>query len=92
MEKNIFEILTENAINERLDDTILRDSAYRKVQKKIDHLMEQFEKLDISKEQRLIIDRLITAHIECGSCYGRVTYQQGLRDCALLLKEMGLIK
>lgn len=92
MEKNIFEILTENAINERLDDTILRDSAYRKVQKKIDYLMEQFEKLSLTKEQKLVVDRLISAHIECGSCYGRITYQQGIRDCALLLMEMGLIK
>ena len=92
MEKNIFKILTENAINERLDDTILHDGAYRKVQKKIDHLMERFEKLNLTKRQRLIIDRLISAHIECGSCYGRVTYQQGIKDCAFLLKEMGLIK
>lgn len=92
MEKNIFEILTTNAINERLDDTILRDSAYRKVQKKIDHLMEQFEKLSLTKEQKIVVDRLISAHIECGSCYGRITYQQGLRDCSLLLMEMGLIK
>ena len=92
MEKNIFEILTENAINERLDDTILHDDAYQKIKKKIDHLMEQFDKLNLTKEHRLIIDRLISAHIECGSCYGRVTYQQGVRDCALLLMEMGLIK
>ena len=92
MEKNIFEILTENAINERLDDTILHDYAYRKVQKKIDRLMERFEKLNLTKEQKLIIDRLISAHIECGNCYGKVTYQQGIKDCVLLLMEMGLIK
>lgn len=90
MDKNIFDMLTENAINERLDNILLQDSEYKKAQKKIDNLMARFENLKLSKEQRLIIDRLISSHIEIGYCYGWVTYQQGIKDCAFLLREMEL--
>ena len=92
MDKNIFEILTEDAINERLDDTLLRDKKYRKISNKINNYAEQLNKLGLSKEQLLIIDKLISTHIESGYCYGRVTYQQGIRDCALLLSKMNLLK
>lgn len=38
------------------------------------------------------MDRLISAYNENGAYYGRLTYQQGFRDCAVLLVEIGLIK
>ena len=92
MENNIFKTLTEDAINERLDNVLLHDKRYRKAQKKIDSLREELDKLELPKEQRLIINRLIASYVESGCCYGVVTYQQGLKDCALLLREMELIK
>lgn len=92
MEKNIFEILTEYTVDERLDNILLQDDEYQKVQEKINNLRKQLDKLKLPKEQWLIVDRLISAHTESGCCYGRVAYQQGFRDCALLLREMGLIK
>ena len=92
MERNIFEILTENAINERLDNILLHDEGYRKVQKKIDRLIEEFDKLELPKEQRLIINRLIAFYTESGCCYGRITYQQGIKDCVFLLRKMRLIR
>ena len=48
--------------------------------------------LKLPKEQWLIIDRLVSAHTDCGWYYGRRTYQPGLKDCALLLREMQLIR
>lgn len=92
MDKNIFDVLTENAINERLDNILLQDIEYQKVQKKIDNLMAQFEDMELSKEQRLIVDRLISSHIEIGCCYGKITYQQGFKDCSFLLRELEMIK
>lgn len=92
MEKSIFEILTENAINERLGDVLLYDAGYQRTQRKFDKLLDEFEATGLSKEQRLAVDRLISAQNEIGSCYGRITYHQGIIDCALLLVEIGLIK
>lgn len=92
MDKNIFGVLTENAVNERLDDILLQDKEYQRIQNKISNLSEQLDQLDIPKEQLLIIDKLISSHTESGCYYGRITYQQGFKDCALLLREMELIK
>jgi len=40
----------------------------------------------------LIVDRIFTSYNESGALYGRMTYKRGMRDCASLLVEMGLIK
>jgi len=92
MDKNIFEILTEYAVNEKLSDILLQDDGYQKVQDEIKDALEKFYGLNLPKEQCLIVDRLVSSHTASGCCYGRVAYQQGIRDCALLLREMGLIK
>lgn len=92
MDKNIFEVLTDNAINERLSEILLQDNEYQKIQEEINNLIEQCNMLKLPKEQWLIVDKLISAHTDCGSYYGRITYQQGFRDCASLLKKMELIK
>lgn len=42
-----------------------------------------FEELNLDKEQRLIVDRLVSLHTESGALYGRVTYQQRCRDYGL---------
>lgn len=92
MNKNIFEILTENVVNERMDKILLRDKEYQKVQKKINRFTEEFDKLGLPKEQRLIVDRLISSYTESGCCYRRIAYKQGIKDCTLLLRKMELIK
>lgn len=92
MEKSIFEILTENATNERLSEMLLWDAEYQRTQRKFDELLEELEATGLSKEQRLAVDRLISAQNEIGSRYGRLTYCQGFRDCASLLVEIGLVK
>lgn len=92
MEKDIFEILTEYAINKRLDAVLLKDQEYQEAQKEISSLTEQFKQLELPKEQRLIVDRLMSSYMESGCCYGKTAYQQGLKDGALLLRKMELIR
>ena len=92
MDKNIFEILTDNALNERLDSILLKDNEYQKVQAEIRNSTSKFDELDLPKEQRQIVDRLLSSHTKSGCYYGRIAYQQGIKDCALLLREMELIK
>lgn len=91
MDKNIFEVLIVNAINERLDNILLQDEEYLKIQNKISNLSEQINKLELPDYQRLIVDRLMVAKGEIGCYYGKITYQQGFKDCALLLRKMELI-
>lgn len=92
MEKSIFEVITEYAVNEGLNNVILQSDEYKQIQKEIDDLTSIFDAIGLPKEQRLIVDRLLTSYNESGAFYGRMTYQQGFKDCASLLVEIGMIK
>ncbi len=92
MDKNVFEVITEYGINEAVNDTLFQNEEYKQIQAEIDRLTDEFDRMNLSEEQRLLIDKLISAYNENGALYGRMTYQQGMRDCAYLLVEMGLIK
>ena len=92
MKKSIFDIMEEYSINEGLDNILLQDEEYIKIQDKIDEQREQFDKLNLTKEQCLVVDRLLSVHTESGAIYGKMAYRQGFQDCAALLLEMKLIK
>lgn len=92
MKKNIFDIITEYAINEGLDNVLLQNAEYIKNQNKIEEQREQFDKLNLSKEEYLIVDRLLSAYTESGAIYGKMAYRQGIQDCVELMTEMRLLK
>lgn len=92
MEKSIFEMITDYAVNEGLSRVLQQSDEYGRIQKKMNDATSEFEALCLPKEQRLIIDRLLTSYNESGAYYGKMTYQQGFRDCVLLLVEIGLIR
>lgn len=91
MGKSIFDVITEYATNEGLGDILQQDEEYKQIMQNIDSLTDKFDALGLSEEQRLLMDRLISAYNENGAYYGRLTYQQGFRDCAALLVEIGVI-
>ena len=63
-----------------------------KKQDKIEKYAKQFEELGLSKDQRLIIDRLLSANNESNYRYSELAYMQGFKDCVELLKTIDLIK
>lgn len=92
MEKSIFEMITEYAVNEGVNAAIQQNDEYRQIQKKMNDLTSDFHEFNLPEEQRLIIDDLLDCYNESGAYYGKMTYQKGFRDCVLLLLEIGLIK
>lgn len=92
MDKNIFDVITEYAVNEAVNGVLLQNDEYKQIQAKIDSLTDELDRYILTKEQKELIDRLISSYIENGALYGRMTYQQGMRDCAALLVKMGLIR
>lgn len=92
MDKDIFDVITEYAVNESVNIILLPKEEYKQIQNKIDSLTGELDKFILPKELKVLIDSLISSYIENGALYGRMTYQQGMRDCATLLGEMGLIK
>lgn len=92
MGKSIFDVITGYATNEGLSPVLQHDEEYKQIVKKMDDLTEELDALGLSEAQRLAVDRLISAYNENGAYYGRLTYQQGGKDCVALLVEIGLIK
>ena len=92
MNESIFEVITDYAVNDGLNSVIQQSDEYKRIHEEIDDLTSKFNALGLPKEQRLIVDRLLTSYNESGAYYGRMTYQQGFRDCAALLVEIGMIK
>lgn len=92
MGKSIFDVITGYAVNEGLSHVLQQDEEYKQIMQNIDDLTEKMDTLGLPKEQRLLMDRLISAYNENGAYYGRMTYRQGFRDCAALLVEIGLVK
>lgn len=88
MENEFFNILTENALNERFDKIILNDKRYIALQNKISNMVDEYEKLNLTKEERRIIDKFIDVHSEISSYFGNAAYQQGFKDCASLFKSL----
>ena len=92
MEKNIFDAMADYSINEGMDSLLLQNEEYIKIQDKIAEQREQFDRLNLTKEQCLVVDRLLSVHTESGAIYGNMAYKQGFQDCATLLLEMKLLK
>lgn len=50
MDKSILDILTDNALNERLNGVLLQDEEYQGIQEEIEGLEEEFNELRLPKE------------------------------------------
>ena len=78
--------------NERMAKILQNNEQYQEVQSQIGDQMLLFDELNLDKEQWLIVDRLLSLHAQSGALYGRITYQQGYKDCVALLQAINLIK
>lgn len=90
--ENIFEMIADYTMNERMIKILLADQQYQEVQSQIGSQMKLLEGLHLEKEKWMIVDRLVSLYADSGAMYGRITYQQGYKDCAALLQAMSLLK
>ena len=91
MRKSIFEVITEYGMDEGVNDMLMKNEEYGKIKEKEERLAREVDGFGLTEEQRLTLDRLISSCNESGALYGKMTYQQGVRDCAALLLEIGMI-
>lgn len=88
IKESIMDIITEHAMNERLDAILAQDKVFVGLQEKIDHLIEEFNRLNLTDEQRTIVDDMISAYAESGAYYSAAAYKQGFKDCANFAVEI----
>lgn len=88
---SILEILSENLMNERLD-AILSDRVDNiTAQDNIKKASEAIEFMKLPIAQSMAIDTLISAYNAYWAYYARMAYQQGMKDCVALMREIGAL-
>ncbi len=92
MEDSILELLAKKMTGERFDEVVLDDKEYRKRNEAVAELVRRLGEYDLTQEERLMIDRLLTANNECNSRFSELAYIQGMKDSASILRELDLVK
>lgn len=90
--RTVFDTIVEQFVNERLDDIMMQDTKYIKLQEEIWKEWEMFDKLNLSEIQRSVIENLISLHIKVIELYSKKAYGQGFGDCISVLQEIGMIR
>ena len=92
MEKKQNEKLLDILIKARtvtaLDEAVGKSSTYRETLNQQDRAFDTLDKAGLSKEQKAIVDRAISAANDCGAAYGAVAYELGLQDGIRLASEV----
>ena len=90
-EESILDIMADVLMNERLDELLKNDEGYIKAQDGIDEASAQYDSLNLPHEDRRAADSLISACNAYGAYYAAMAYKQGMKDCAALLREIGVV-
>ena len=90
--EKILDILVKTRTVKALDEAVDKSSAYQETLKRQDKAFDTLDKAGLSKEQKAIVDRAISAANECGATYGAVAYELGLQDGIKLMSELKEIK
>lgn len=81
-----------NIIDKSRDPLILQDEVYLKDSQDLNKLEERYTNLELSKEQRMIVNDYIACGESVRARINDLSYMAGMRDAVLLLNQMGLIK
>lgn len=87
-EEGLLEILGQNRIDNALEKALLVCERYNETKDKASARLDYALKLDMSEEQKMAIDKVISAYNLCASEYGRAAYFQGLHDGIRLVNEI----
>ena len=90
-EKTVFDTIVEQFIKERLDDIMMQDTEYIKLQDELWKEKERFDRLNLTETQHSVVEKLISIHIKVIELYGKNAYGQGFKECVSMLQEIGVI-
>lgn len=86
--KELLDILTAERIHGVLEEVIQESDLYITAQNEHDKACEELEKVNLTEDQKKIINNVISTANYCGSMYGAVAYRQGLDDGIELIWEI----
>ncbi len=93
MNKNsLVELLTEERMNTALEQALKTNESYQNWNRKIESQERKIDKMRLNKIQRIAVDRLISAYNANAAEYGRAAYEQGFKDCLILMRELSQLE
>ncbi len=84
----ILDFLCQQRFNHTMDRILVYNKKYQKAEIEVSKKLNYLLKMKLSNKQRKAIDRVIDAQNHSTSEYGRIVYQQGLRDGIKLMHEV----
>ena len=89
MEKNgLLEIIAAHRTGDALDEIMAQDKDYQEALARQQVAFDRLDELELTKEQRSVIDQAITANNHFGAVYGAVAYRFGMGDGIRVRMEM----
>lgn len=88
----LLDVLVRIRTHKALDRAVGKSKDYQDTLKRQDKAFDKLDKAGLSREQKTIVDRAISAANDCGAVYGAVAYRLGLQDGIKLMSEIREIK
>lgn len=89
MDKNgLLEVIALYRTGRDLDKAVEKDKDYQEALEQQQEAFDMLEELNLTAEQKKVVDRMITANNHTGAVYGAVAYRCGMEDGIRLRKEM----
>lgn len=86
--KSLLELLVRLRTYKVLDRAAEKNRYYRTTLKEQDKAYDELDKAGLSREQKRIVDRALSALNANGAAYGKVAYRLGLHDGIRLMSEI----
>ena len=91
MEEKIVRDIINELITERIEKETKADSEYKNFVKAQQRIEKEYRKLELSDEERDVIEKYMNAMNENDIAYGHCAYKTGFWDCLVILKQLELI-
>ena len=89
MDKNgLLEVIALHRTGKNLDEVVEKDRDYQEALVQQQEAFDKLEKLNLTAEQKRVVDQAITANNHTGAVYGVVAYRCGMEDGIKLVREL----
>lgn len=89
MDKNgLLETIALHRTGRELDGVLKKDRDYQEALEQQQEAFDMLGKLNLTAEQKSVVDQAITANNHTGAVYGAVAYRCGMEDGIKLRNEM----
>ncbi len=86
-----FDLIYDVALNSR-NEILTNDEEYKELMVRINKLSDEYKQLDLTQEQRQVIDQIIQVEDMLNEKEMQTIYKKGILNCAEILKDLKLLK